>query len=118
MKKPFDLMVRTRLFAKNVGEYVSKLPRTAANANSSTQLIRSSSSVAANYLEAVDNLGRRDFLMKLRIARREARESELWLDLSICNQDQLQPKQELRAEAEELVKILGAMIRKADAGPR
>jgi four helix bundle protein len=77
MEKPFDLLDRSRLFAKEVQSFVGTFARTPANVNLISQLIRSSSSVAANYLEAVDDLGRRDFLMKLRVARREARESDL-----------------------------------------
>lgn len=115
MKKPFDLSDRSRLFAKDVIAFVKLVPRTQENLNSIGQLIRAASSVAANYLEAVDNLGRRDFVMKLRTSRREARESELWLDLIVCGPAHDAWRQELRSEALELVKILGAMIRKADS---
>jgi four helix bundle protein len=115
MEKPFDLLDRTRLFAKEVQAFVGTLTRSPANVNSISQLIRSSSSVAANYLEAVDNLGKRDFLMKLRVARREARESDLWLDLLQCSEGQEFTIQALRKEAGALLKILSAMIRKAES---
>jgi four helix bundle protein len=95
--------------------FVKLVPRTQENLNSIGQLTRSASSIAANYIEAIDNLGRRDFVMKLRTSRREARESELWLDLIVCEPAHEAFRQELRMEAFELVKILSAMIRKTES---
>ncbi len=44
-------------------------------------MLRSSGSVAANYLEAQEGLSRRDFFYRIKVCRKEARESELWLHL-------------------------------------
>lgn len=114
MEKPFDLAVRTRLFAKAVREYVKLLRRTEWNVNVIDQLSRACCSVPANYNEYVENLGRKDALMKLKISRREAKESELFLDLSEPRESQEPMKAELRDEALQLVKIFSAMLRKAE----
>ena len=114
MKKPFDLAERTRLFATAVRAYLKHLPRTEWNLNVIFQLSKASCSVPANYIESVENLGRRDSIMKLKICRRESKESELFLDLSEPIEAQEPVKQELRGEALELVKIFSAIIRKAE----
>lgn len=114
MEKPFDLEARTRLFAKSVRAYVKLLSRTEWNVNVIGQLARASCSVPANYNEYVENLGRKDALMKLKISRREAKESELFLDLSEPNECDESTKAELRDEALQLVKIFSSMLRKAD----
>jgi len=58
------------------------LPRIISNIEYGKQLIRSSGSQAANYIEANESLGRKDFMMKIRICRKEAKESRLWLKLT------------------------------------
>lgn len=114
MEKPFDLGERTRLFSKSVRAYIKLLPRTAWNLNVIGQLSRASCSVPANHIEYVENLGRRDAIMKLKISRREAKESELFLDLSEPIELQESVKQELQDEALQLVKILSAILRKSE----
>src|SRR5258708_228599 len=79
--KPKDLADRTFLFAKNVRSFVKKLPKTIGNIEDMKQVVRSSGSVAANYIEANESLSRKDFLMRIKICRKEAKESRLWLQL-------------------------------------
>lgn len=69
-KKKYDLDRRTYLFAKACREYVSTLPKTVQNLEDSKQLIRSSGSVAANYLEAAESLSKKDFLLRIKIAKK------------------------------------------------
>jgi hypothetical protein len=74
-KKPYDLEKRTYEFAKNVRIFIKKLPRTVSNIEDSKQVIRSSGSIGANYIEANEALGKKDFNMRIKISRKEAKES-------------------------------------------
>jgi len=57
------------------------LPKTIANIEDSKQLIKSSGSVGANYIEANEKLSKKDFLFRMKISRKEAKESVYWLRL-------------------------------------
>jgi len=79
-------------------------------------LIRSSGSTGANYIEANESFSKKDFIFRAKIARKEAKESRYWL---ACLEDNIQPELEpqrvqLHQEATELMKILGAIIRKSE----
>src|SRR4051812_8164864 len=80
-EKPYDLEQRTELFAKRVRAFVKKLTRIDANVIDGRQILRSSGSMAANYIEANESLGKKDFLMRIRICRKEAKETGLWARL-------------------------------------
>lgn len=62
--------IRTLSFAKRVRTFVSKIPKTTANIEDSKQLIRSSGSVGANYIEANESLGKKDFILRIKICRK------------------------------------------------
>jgi four helix bundle protein len=79
--KPFDLEERTFQFAKTGRVFVKQLPRTISNIEDVKQFIRASGSIGANYIEANEAIGKRDFVMKIKICRREAKESCYWLRL-------------------------------------
>ena len=79
--KRYDLEDRTLKFAKDVRTFIKLLPKTAAHFEDGKQLIRSSGSVGANYIEANDSLSKKDFLMRIKISRKEAKESRYWLRL-------------------------------------
>ena len=79
--KQYDLEQRTFEFAKNVRVFVGRLNKTTANIEDGKQLIRSSGSVGANYIEANESLGKKDFIMRIKICRKEAKESRFWLKL-------------------------------------
>ncbi|RLD28692.1 MAG: four helix bundle protein [Bacteroidetes bacterium] len=112
-KKVYDLEERTYLFAKNCRILVQTFPKTLSNIEDCKQLVRSSGSVAANYIEANEKLGDKDFKFRLKISRKEAKESVLWLkllkDLNIKLESELT---QLLDEAEELRKILSSIINK------
>jgi len=108
----FDLEERTLKFAQRVNAYVLGLPKNIANLENGRQLIRSSGSVGANYIEANEALGKKDFIMRLRISRKEAKESRHWLRLTLPDGGQLEEQKYLIQEASELVKILSSMINK------
>jgi four helix bundle protein len=79
--KSRDLVQRTHGFARRVRLFVNRLPRTLASIENARQLVRASGSVAANYLEAQEGLSRKDFFYRIKVCRKEARESGLWLSL-------------------------------------
>lgn len=110
----FDLEERTLRFAKRVREFVKMLPRTIAGIEDCKQLVRASGSVGANYIEANEALSKKDFLMRIRIARKEAKESRYWLQLIDTDSkvtDDL--RKELTQESKELMLILSAIMRKS-----
>ena len=79
--KRYDLEDRTLDFAKRIRVFVAKLKSTPANIEDGKQLIRSSGSVGANYIEANEALSKKDFVMRVKICRKEAKESRYWLKL-------------------------------------
>ena len=113
MNKPFNLEERTFLFAKECRIYIRTLPKTTSNIEDGKQLVRSSGSVGANYIEANEKLGDKDLLFRLKIARKEAKESKFWLQLlNDLNPDQKTLSESLLFEVEELKKILSSIITK------
>src|SRR3954468_24510428 len=106
--KPFDLEERTFLYAKRVRAFVKRLPRTVGNIEDGKQLVRSSGSVGANYIEANESLSRKDFLLRVKISRKEAKESRYWLRLIDPGNDKETEtdRQALIQESTELMKIL------------
>ena len=79
--KQYDLEDRTFAFAKDVRTLVKQIPKTVANIEDTKQLVRASGSVGANYIEANESLSKKDFLMRIKICRKEAKESRYWLRL-------------------------------------
>lgn len=111
--KPYDLEARTFQFARNVIQLANGLPRTLANIEIAKQVIRSSGSVGANYIEAKEGLSRKDFAMRAKICRKEARETGYWLKLCApANEDGQKVMQTLIGEAEELTRIFSAIVDK------
>jgi four helix bundle protein len=83
--KKYDLEERTALFAERVRDFCLKLPKNTANAEYILQLIRAGSSPGANYIEANETIGDKDFKMKIKTCRRESKESGYWLRLVITD---------------------------------
>ena len=81
----------------------------------SKQLVRSSGSVAANYIEANESMSKKDFVHKVKICRKEAKESRLWLRLSDIAEDTkvTGEREYLIQESIELTKIFGAILEKS-----
>lgn len=113
--KQYDLEERTFQFAKNCRDFVAKLSKTIANIEYGRQLIKASGSQAANYIEANEALSKKDFIHRIKICRKEAKESRLWLRL--CNpsnnQELKKERQELIQEADELTKIFSTIAEKS-----
>lgn len=114
--KQYDLEERTLKFAQDVRAFGKKLKKTVANIEDLKQLIRASGSVGANYIEAKEALSKKDFLMKLRISRKEAKETRYWLRLVDCTEIEEMEKGrvQLIGESTELLLILSAIINKSE----
>lgn len=109
-KPHYDLEDRTYLFAQKARDYVKIIPKTISNIEYGKQLIRSSGSQAANYIEANESLGKKDFLMRIKICRKESKESRLWLNLSEPLKENQKDKELLIKECVELMKIFGSIL--------
>ena len=109
----YDLDQRTFIFAKNVREYVEKLPKRLTNAEIGRQLIRSAGSVGANYIEADEALSRKDFIMRIKICKKEAKESRYWLELSVPRSEENELKTHLIDETTQLIKIFATITKNA-----
>jgi len=112
--KQYELEERTLRFAKDVREFVKKLSKNLANIEDGKQLVKASGSVGANYIEANEALSRKDFVMRIKICRKESKESRYWLKLTETNNDpgQEREKQGLIQEATELMSIFGSILQK------
>lgn len=106
-QKIYDLEDRTFQFAKRSRIFAGKLSKNIANIEDSRQFIRSSGSVAANYIEANESLSKKDFVMRVKICRKEAKESILWLKLISVPKKMEKEQVELIQECTELMKIFG-----------
>src|SRR5438128_8258736 len=114
--KPRDLEDRTFLFAQSVRAFAKQLPRTVSNTEDVRQLVRASGSVAANWIEADEALSKKDFLMRVKICRKEAKESRLFLrliDAGLVKENQSK-RDALAGEARELVLIFSKIISKSE----
>lgn len=112
-KKPYDLSERTFIFARDVMAFIKLLPRNVANVETAKQLVRSAGSVGANYIEGNEALGKKDFILRMRICRKESKESRYWLRLvETKDKDSDVARQRLADEATELMKIFNAIIEK------
>ncbi|HAL44349.1 MAG TPA: four helix bundle protein [Phycisphaerales bacterium] len=114
--KTYDLEDRTFEFARQIRDFVRKLNRTIANIEDGKQLIRASGSIGANYIEANEALSKKDFVMRIKICRKEAKESRYWLKLvNIDGKKELeQERTVLENEASELTHIFGAIVTKSE----
>ena len=112
MEKRYDLEERTLKYAAAVNNFVALLPRNMASIENISQLVRAAGSVGANYIEANEALSKKDFIMRIKISRKEAKESRYWLYLVLPNSAEAGLKERLINEATELIKIFSAILSK------
>ena len=112
----YDLEDRTLAYARRVRTFIKKVPPSVGHIEDCKQVVRSSGSVGANYIEANESLGKKDFLMRIRMCRKEAKESRFWLNLL-----QVEGNAELAAECKlliqeslELTRIFGAILTRCE----
>jgi four helix bundle protein len=113
----YDLEERTLRFARETRQFIKRIPIEICNQSDCKQVIRSSGSIGANYIEANESLSKKDFAFRVKIARKEAKETRYWL---ACLEEnipvELNAKRlELHNEATELMKILSAILKKTES---
>lgn len=112
--KQYDLEDRTLQFSKRVIHLCQKLPKNIVNNVLVNQLLRSATSVGANYIEANEALSKKDFCHRAKICRKEAKETVYWLNLIIESdllwKEKIQP---LLTESIELKKIFSSIVEKS-----
>jgi len=113
-QKHYDLEERALAFTKFIIAYIKSLPKTMGNIEVGKQLIRSSGSIGANYIEANESLSKKDFIMRIKISKKEAKESLYWLKLTEPLPAEIVTKERMVREATELMNILGAIYRKSN----
>ena len=114
MNKQYDLEERTEEFAKTVIGICKKLPKTTVNIELVSQVVRSVGSVGANYIEANESLSKNDFANRIKICRKEAKESRYWLRLIISANSEFEKEiNEPMQESTELMNIFGAILKKS-----
>jgi len=112
----YDLEERTFQFAKNVRIWVKSLPKTISNIEDVKQLVRASGSVGANYIEANESLSKKDFVFRIKICKKEAKESGYWIRLILESNENIQEEKTgklLLQESIELKKIFSSMVGKS-----
>jgi four helix bundle protein len=109
-----ELEDRFHVYGKRVRDFCLKLKWDIINTEYIRQVIRSSGSVGGNYIEASDDLGKMDEKMRIKISRREAKESIHWLDLILTGGDSELEKErlELIDEGVQIKKILSTILKK------
>ena len=115
--KRYDLEERTLKFAKKVRKFIEKLPKTVSNIEDGKQLIRSSGSIGANYIEANEAVSKKDFILRIKICRKESKESKYWLSLVDIGGNETLNKEclDLARESTELMVIFGSIMRNSSA---
>lgn len=113
-QKPYyDLEKRTHEYARRVRQYCKQIKITIYNCDDIKQVIRSSGSLASNYIEANESLSRKDFIMRIKICRKETKETIHWLDLIEVQDSLAKENLYLIKEATELMKIFGSILEKS-----
>jgi four helix bundle protein len=115
--KKYDLENRTLKFAIDCRLFLAKIPKTISNTEDSKQLARSSGSAGANYIEANESLSKKDFCYRVKICRKEAKESRYWLTIlkavNSFDNDIAIENGKLMRESEELKLIFSSIIEKS-----
>ena len=90
------------------------IPKEFSNLDDCKQLIRSSGSIGANYIEANEALSKKDFIMRIKICRKESKESRYWLRLIEVSDPAIEKERtHLEQESQELMNIFGAILKKS-----
>ena len=112
-KKKYDLEDRTLEFGKRIVKFAKKLPQNTVNFKLIDQFVRSGTSMGANYREANETETTKDFKYRIRICRKEGKETIYWLKLvEEANPDFKEEIKSLLKETKELVKIFASILKK------
>jgi four helix bundle protein len=112
--KQYNLEDRTLEFAEKVRAFVKKLPISISNTEDIRQLTKASGFVGANYIEANESLSKKDFIFRIKISRKESKESRYWLRLVDTHENQKleEDRNSLINEAKKLMNTFGAILQK------
>lgn len=110
-----DLEARTLEFSRKIVQFLTALANNTIISPIASQLVRSATSVGANYREANEALSKKDFLYRLKIARKECKESTYWLEVFLQFEGfDKEYISELIDESQQLRSILSSIITKAE----
>ncbi|MCC7526842.1 MAG: four helix bundle protein [Chitinophagaceae bacterium] len=114
MDKKYDLLERTENFSLSVRDFCIRQKQDTITREYIVQLVRSAGSVAANYVEASEHLGEKGLIFRIKVCRKESKESQLWLKHIITNgsEDLEKTKLSLLQESLKLERIFGAILKK------
>jgi len=114
-KQKYDLEERTAEFAERIIDFSKKLPQNRITKPLINQIVRSGTSIGANYSEADEANSKKDFINKIAIAKKETKETKYWLRLIAYTLPEFKDEaRELWKEAQELNLILAAIIRNSN----
>lgn len=117
-KRGFDLEERTAVFGEQVIRFCRALPKTVITEPLIRQIVRSSTSVGANYGEADDSISKKEFRQKIGTCKKEARETKHWLRMiAAAEPDSAAQARDLWKEAHELHLIFATIYRKVSTKP-
>lgn len=112
-KKSYDLEERTARFGEAVIKFCKKIKQDTITRPLISQLIRSATSVGANYMEANSASSKKDFKNKIHISKKEAQESKHWLRMiSVACPECTEDARVLWKEIQELTLIFGKIVSK------
>jgi len=111
-KYEFDLLERTAKFGENIIKFAKSLPENTVNRPLINQIVRSGTSIGANYMEADAAESKKDFRHKVGISKKESKESMHWLRMiSVANENKKDDCRKLWKEAHEFVLMFSSMLR-------
>ncbi len=114
-KVAFSIHLENRLLtlSKSVFQFIQKIPKDRINHEYADQFNRSSCSIGANYIEANESESRKDFIHRLKICRKEAKEAKYWLEIILhANPNLTQESMTIRTELYEMVKLFSSILNK------
>jgi len=114
--KIYDLEQRTLKFSKNIRFFIKNVRVSTANIENCKQLAISSGSVGANYIETNESVSLKDCIFRIKICKKEIKESRYWLELIDTRGDNIleEQRQKLIQETNELMKIFASIIQKLE----
>lgn len=107
----YDLEKRTLNFTKSIIQFINQIHKNLANVEIAKQVIRSSGSIGANYIETNEALNKKDFIYRIKVCRKEAKETTYWIRLLEVESKLFDERKNLIQESIELTKIFGAIYR-------
>lgn len=110
-KNSFDLEERTALFGEEVIKFCKTVKQDTITKPLVSQIVRSATSVGANYMEANGASSKKDFKNKIHICKKEVQETKHWLRMiSIASTEHVDEARRLWKEAQKLTLIFGKII--------